>query len=157
MEKELQQLNNVGLISAKPINIPEGMSLKHVSKKQEEKEQKTRKWMDINYLNMLANPNSDKYKTKGLGNSPRSTWDRLQTEHNVSMGKYTCSNVTDYEKKNKYYKFAHNGENMPVKRIPLTHGIGKGKAPAKEYIEEIDMREFTGTIEQKTDFHGELK
>lgn len=157
MERELKQLSNIGLISAKPVNIPETIPIKHVSKAQEEKEQKMRKWMDTNYLNMLCNPDSKKYKSKGLGNSPRSTWDRLQTEHRVSMDKYTCSNMTDYEKKNKYYKFAHNGENMPVKRIPLTHGISKSKAPTKEYIEEINIREFTGIIEEKTDFHGELK
>lgn len=103
----------------KPVyyNSPKDTSCSH---KVEQKELHLRQVMDIVSINSLINPK----KTKGLGNSPVSVFNKLQTEFEVQKDKNTCSSITDYEKKNARYKFNH-GINMPVKRVSATSGIGR--------------------------------
>jgi len=113
--KELKQLGEKTSIKPVYYNSPKDTSC---SIKTEQKELLLRRKMDIVAYNAMINPKH----TSGLGNSPRSTWDKLQTEHKVAQDKYTCANITDYEKKNARYKFNH-GTDMPVKRKSALTGV----------------------------------
>jgi len=115
--KELKQLGEKTSIKPVYYNSPKDTSC---SIKTEQKELLLRRKMDIVAYNAMISPKH----TSGLGNSPRSTWDKLQTEHKVAQDKYTCTNIADYEKKNARYKFNH-GTDMPVKRKSALAGVSR--------------------------------
>jgi len=131
LKKEMAQLTELRNIKPVFLNSPKDTRVSHIVEK---KEERLRAIMDLNSLNQLANP--EKFKTKGLGNSPRSKWDKYMTEFWVSKDKYTCSSVSDYEKKNSRYFFNH-GIPMPVKRVPATSGIGR---PDSDFLQKARLK-----------------
>ena len=148
-EKEMNQLAN--LTSIKPVYYNSPVEPKHLTKEQTAKEIRVRQWMDLQSINYIANP----FKSK-KGNMPVSTFNKLQTEHQVQKEKCTCTSITDYEKKNTRYKFNH-GVDMPVKRVSATAGMkqvswleGQKKFQAINN-RDIDKIDEKNPVEKETD------
>ena len=138
-KREMEQLSR--LTSVKPVYYNDVKPPAHLSKEQKAKEIRVRQWMDLQEINAISSPKH----TSGLGNSPKTTWDKLQTAHKVSQDKFTCSSIADYEKKNKTYRFNH-GKDMPVKRVSASPG--RGKKPENITIEVVSIR-MAGTEEKR--------
>lgn len=84
---ELNQLSNITSIYRNTVNVPETQGyIKRISKQQKEKEERTRHFMDINFLNSIMNPDK-KHFTYGLGNSPMSPYDKWKTEFECQKDK----------------------------------------------------------------------
>jgi hypothetical protein len=121
-KKEMNQLTE--LTSVKPVFL-NSVKDPRVPHKVELKEERLDEILTLHSMNQQANP--ERFKTKGLGNSPRTKWDYNQTAFEVQKDKYTCSSIADYEKKNKWYSFNH-GEDMPIKRKSALSGVTRPDA-----------------------------
>lgn len=142
---ELKQLSNV--------NLPNQLTFKHVNKKQQMKEQKMKRFMDINYLNYVRG--GRKHYTYGLDNSPKSSWDKNKTEFECQRDKKPKNfevwrnqakvvNTTPIDKTHhrllKYPPMMKKSPSAGIKHLSLFEADKITTALNNKIIEVVDLR-----------------
>ena len=153
LELEIKQLSNV--------NLPNQLTFKHTSKKQTQKEEKIKRFMDINYLNYVRG--DKKHYTYGLDNSPKSSWDKNKTEFECQRDKKPRNfevwrnqakivNTTPVDKNHhrllKYPPMMKKSPTAGMKHLSLFEAEKITNALNNKTIEIVDLR-MAGTEEKK--------
>jgi len=150
---ETNQLSNT--------NIPNQLTFKPISKKQQLKEEKIKRFMDINYLNYVRG--DKKHYTYGLDNSPKSSWDKNKTEFECQRDKKPRNfevwrnqakivNTTPVDKNHhrllKYPPMMKKSPTAGMKHLSLFEAEKITNALNNKTIEIVDLR-MAGTEEKK--------